>query len=137
MLGLRIMETGLIILGLAAVLGYGIFMTVRRFRKGSACCGEHEKALRRDPKLSRRSKGYSHVLWFKVTGMTCSNCARRLEQAWNAIDGVRARVDLNSARAELRFTKEPDQTVTRRIISSAAALGYGARLEEGPGKDTP
>ena len=35
----------------------------------------------------------------KIEGMSCSHCSARVESALNAIDGVRANVDLKKKRA--------------------------------------
>ena len=48
----------------------------------------------------------------RVDGMTCPHCVARVEKALNAIDGVTAKVDLESATAALTLTREvPDEVL--------------------------
>jgi len=43
---------------------------------------------------------------YKVEGMMCKNCRRHVEEALNAMDGVRAEVTLDPPQAIVEFLKE-------------------------------
>lgn len=56
-----------------------------------------------------------------IKGMTCEHCASRVEKALNEIDGVEAKVDLNSNSASLKLSKDvPDETIKNAV----AAIDY-------------
>lgn len=114
-------QTVIIIL-LILVLVSAAAVTVRKFRRGGGCCGEHEAEIKKTAgKISR--KQYPYLTELRIHGMTCINCARRVETALNALDGIRASVDLNSGKAKI-FSRQPaDEKLLRSVIAKA---GYTA-----------
>lgn len=65
-----------------------------------------------------------------ITGMTCSSCARRVEQKLNKVEGVEAWVNYATEKASIDFdalTTHPQQLV--KVIKDT---GYGAVLAEDP-----
>lgn len=109
----------LITLLLLAVLAGAAIASVRRFRKGSTCCGTHPKAVKRVGISDRDPAHYPYTVMLKLSGMTCVNCARRVENALNQTDGIWASVDIGSHSAKVRLTHAPDTTVLRRIVADA------------------
>ncbi len=56
-----------------------------------------------------------------IKGMSCPHCSARVEKVLNAIDGVEAKVDLDSNSAQLKLAHE----VSDEAIKSAVdAIGY-------------
>lgn len=112
----------IIIIFLILILISAIVMTIRKFRRGGGCCGEHEAEIRiKRNKISR--KEYPFRTELRIHGMTCINCARRVESALNELDGIQARVDLSSGKAKI-FSKQPaDETLLYSVIAKA---GYTA-----------
>ena len=115
--------TALLLLLLAAAIAAAVWMTVRRVRKGSACCGDKAPTVARTGPKDKRRADYPYTAVLHITGMTCENCARRVENALNAQDGVLAKVDLGTATARIRTSAPPD---TRRLCGIVAAAGYVA-----------
>jgi len=57
----------------------------------------------------------------QIKGMSCPHCSMRVEKVLNAIDGIEAKVDLESNSAKLKLTREvSDET----IKSAVDAIGY-------------
>ena len=56
-----------------------------------------------------------------IKGMSCSHCAARVEKALNKIDGVEAKVDLESRTAKLHISKEVTDDVIKNAIDD---VGY-------------
>ena len=71
----------IIVLLLAAAVGYGIYSFVHHLRCGGGCCGEHEAAAKKVRVADRDRSHYPHRLVLGVDGMTCQNCQRRVENA--------------------------------------------------------
>ena len=61
----------------------------------------------------------------RITGMTCDHCARSVEQALNALPGVKARVSYASALANIEAGADMKP---EWLIAAVTAKGYGASL---------
>lgn len=108
-----------IILILAAVAAWAAVHTVRRSRKGGGCCGEHGEAEKRVSVKDRNRAHYPYTAELTIEGMTCENCARRVENALNALDGVWAKVDIGSHRASVRLKEPPEESKLSRAVRDA------------------
>ena len=117
------MKDFIIILLLAAVLICAIILTVRRRKKGSACCGTPAETLKRIPVADKNKSHYPHTVRLHITGMTCENCAIRVENALNKVDGVWAKVDKASGIADIRMK---EQIELKTICKLVAEVGYHA-----------
>jgi copper chaperone CopZ len=54
-----------------------------------------------------------------VDGMHCSNCARRIENAFNRRDGLWAKADIGQKKVELLAKQEISEDDCRKIVSGA------------------
>jgi len=57
----------------------------------------------------------------QIKGMSCGHCSARVEKVLNAIDGVEAKVDLESNSAKVTLTKEVSDDALRNAVD---AVGY-------------
>ena len=87
------METYLILAAVVLICAYAVYSYIRKLRVGGGCCGEREAAPKRVKVRDRDKRHYPYVLTVTVDGMVCANCARRVENALNSLDGVWARVE--------------------------------------------
>jgi len=55
----------------------------------------------------------------QIKGMSCSHCSARVEKALNAIDGVEAKVDLESNSATVKLTKAVSDDALKSAIDNA------------------
>ncbi len=55
----------------------------------------------------------------KIEGMSCSHCSARVEKALNAIDGIKASVNLEEKIATLTLTKEVRDAVIKEAVEDA------------------
>ena len=119
------MQNLLLGLALAAVLAWAVWHSVKKAKKGGGCCGEHE-TVRLEPVKDKNPAHYPYRLELEIGGMSCENCARRVANALNRLDGVWARVDLSSKKAELRCKQQPEEAQIRRAVSGAgyAVMSY-------------
>ena len=104
---------------LALVISGAVYGTVRRVRHGSACCGEHEAAPKKIRVYDTNKKNYQYLYELRVDGMHCSNCARRVENAFNSQDGLWAMADIGEKTVTLRSKKELDDPYCRDLVSGA------------------
>ena len=114
-----------IIIGLliAVLLAWAVWRTARRARRGSACCGEREEGEARVSVGDRNPAHYPYTVRMEIGGMTCENCARRVDNALNALDGVWAKVDIGKHSAKLRCKSQPELKVLEDAVRGA---GYAA-----------
>ena len=62
-----------------------------------------------------------------VTGMTCGNCVRHVQEALAEIPGVHVEVDLDGATAAVAH---PDSVTVQDLIDAVAEAGYAATVHE-------
>ncbi len=115
-----------IIVIVAAVIAIAGFISYKRYTKGSSCCGELEKAEKSISVKGRKKSEYPYKTELSISGMTCINCARRIENALNRSEDILAKVDLGKNLAYIRTKNEPD---VKKLCSTIAEAGYGAKLK--------
>lgn len=103
--------TIIIIVLLVAVCVVSVISIVKRASHG--CCGaggDDEKRIEKD--------GSEFPNCYKITigGMTCKNCALRIENAFNRQDGFAAQVDLKSVTAVVRTKQPAAELLLRKTI---------------------
>ena len=57
----------------------------------------------------------------QIKGMSCGHCSARVEKVLNAIDGVNAKVDLDSNSAKMIITKEISDEALKTAVDN---IGY-------------
>ena len=108
------METAIIfaIILLAAIAGIRSY--VRRL--GSGCCGGGGAPEKRIAVSDRHLSHYPFCRYMKIDGMVCANCARKVENALNRIEGVWATVDMDRKSAVIRMkTDYPDEALSTAV----------------------
>lgn len=109
-----------LIIGLLILLvGWAVFKTIQKSKKGGGCCGDHEETLRRLPVQDRNKSHYPYKCTLSVGGMTCENCAVRVENALNAVPDTWAKVDIAEKTASVLSKSEPDENQLRRAVQNA------------------
>ena len=106
----------IVLLGIVALAVYG---TVKRIRYGSSCCGEKTPPPKEVKVKDRNKASYPFVYRLKVDGMHCANCARRVENAINSLEGCWAVVDLGKKEVTLRTKRETTEQDMSAVITKA------------------
>ena len=109
---------------LLAVLVIAVFIVVRtkikRVGIKRTCCGGHEKEKRQEKILEEKP---IREITVHIADLCCEDCAIRVENAFNRIDGVSAKACHHEKRAVLLISKELTETEIRAVIS---ACGFTA-----------
>ncbi len=113
------MGNAVIIVLLVLVIGLAVYSTVRRIRYGSSCCGEHDPAEKKIKVADTNIHNYPYTYTLKVDGMHCANCARRVENALNRLEGRWAVADVGKKTVLLRSKCEESESELGSIIASA------------------
>ena len=109
------------ILGVVVLLcAYAVYAYVKKLRVGGGCCGARDAAVRRVRVADRDKRHYPYAVELQVDGMVCENCARRVENALNSLDGVWAKVeDVGAGRTRVRTKSAPDEDALRAAVRQA------------------
>ena len=113
------MLTIIIISGLILLTGWAVYKIIQRSQKGGGCCGEHEKRSKRLPVSDRDKSHYPYKYTLSIGGMTCENCAIKVENTLNALPGTWAKADIADNKACVLLKEEPDLKVLRKAVSDA------------------
>ncbi len=120
----------LIVIILAAVIGWAVYHTIRKSKKGGGCCGEHEETEKRVKVKDRNVRNYPYTAELKIGGMTCDNCARRVENALNGLEDTWATVWIDSSKAVVRTKNTPDEEQIRETVRQAGYVVTEYRFQE-------
>lgn len=113
------MINAIIILILFAGILFGIKSMLRR-AAGRGCCSGGTATVRIKPKDKNRSH-YAYRAEMDIQGMTCENCALRIENALNSLEGVMAKVNLKKNRVSLLLKKTGGEQI---LTAAVAGAGY-------------
>ncbi|MDD3262086.1 MAG: cation transporter [Oscillospiraceae bacterium] len=91
------MATAILCIALVVAVVFSIKSYARKMASG--CCGGGD-APRREKVKDRDPKHYPYSAVLKISGMSCENCAVRVENALNSLDGVWAKVNLRTHTAQ-------------------------------------
>ena len=112
-------STAIIVLLLVLLIGWAISRVVRRSKKGGGCCGSHEEALKRISVQDRNKNHYPYQRILTIGGMSCENCAVRVENALNKMPDTWAKADFSEKKATVLTKEEPDEHQLRKAVTSA------------------
>lgn len=98
------MVDAIIIICVIVLLGFALKGSIKHFKGEGACCGGSHKSLNVKEKQLTSPVIGKKIL--KIEGMHCNHCAKQVMDAMNKIDGVSAKVDLESKTATIFYDRE-------------------------------
>ena len=116
------MNDFLIMLLMAILIAFALRRVFYRARKGGSCCGERQQTEERNKVFDRNKDHYSYAITIPIGGMTCENCAVKVQNALNSLNGVWAKVDIAEHKAHIRCKEAPDEKLLRQTIISAGYI---------------
>ena len=108
----------------------GIRSYAKKLRQGGGCCGEWERAEKKVRVADRNRSHYPYHAVLKIDGMVCANCARRVENAINRMDGYWAEADVAGARANVHCKKKPDLGQLKEAVRAGGYTVLSAECAE-------
>ena len=97
-----------------------VFLAVRSYLKrlSRGCCGSgNGERLKKVPVQDRDRSHYPYLMCFTVDGMVCGNCASRVENALNSIDGVWAEADVSGKKVTIRMKTQIPAQILRNTVN--------------------
>ncbi len=108
------MEDYIIIAIMVPIIGAGVRYTVKHFKKKGGCCSGGD--------YKPKKKKLTNVLYqktFKVDGMHCENCKRRVEEIVNDIKGTMGKVSLKTGELIVSYAEAVDDEIIKSRIERA------------------
>lgn len=107
-----------IIIGILVIIVAAALVHSRKHFKGGGCCGSGSNVIRSHKELTEPKLGEKILI---VEGMTCENCAARVENALNRLDGVACKVILKKKTAVVSYSAEISDAVLKAAVEK---MGY-------------
>ena len=104
---------------LIVIIALAVYSTILRIRYGSSCCGERDPAEKKVKVADTNIHNYPYTYTLQIDGMHCANCARRIENALNRLEGRWATADVGKKEVLLRSKSEESESELGSIIASA------------------
>ncbi len=119
-----------VLLALVAVLAVFAFRRAVRSWSGTGGCHGEGGGERRERRVKVSDTDESHYPYrfeIPVGGMTCENCARRVENAINRVGGTWARVDVSSGTATVLAKEDGLRGTCEDAVQKAGYFVMGRR----------
>ena len=105
----------LMLLGVVSIKSYTKKLT-------SGCCGSKSETIKKIRVKDKNKNNYKFKKVIKIKGMSCRNCAIRIENAFNKMDGIWAKVNLSKNSADILMKKEVDESILKKTVSEAGYI---------------
>lgn len=110
----------LISIGIIAVIS--VINYIKRIKSGSCCSGEG--TLNREKVKDKNKSHYPYKKVLNIGGMTCSHCARNIENNLNKINNVYAKVEFDKEEAIILTKEELDNKIFEDAIKDSGYRYY-------------
>ena len=88
------------------------------------CCGAAGDKVKRQKPEDDDISHYPYSYTLEIDGMTCKNCAARIENAFNATGSFYAKVNLDKKTAFVHAKEETPEEVLRKTV---VKMGYSVK----------
>lgn len=111
------MATAIIIIILVVIIILAIRSYVKKLSQG--CCGAGGDTVEKVKAADADASHYPHQYLLSIEGMTCKNCAARVENAFNKTEGFFAQVNLRKNTALVRAKESVTDGELKSIVAKA------------------
>ena len=123
------MGTAVIIVILIVIVIFSVKSYMKKLASG--CCGAGEDKVKKIKPEDSDIKNYPCHKKVRIGGMTCKNCAARVENAFNSRDGFYAKVDLSKKTADVYMKNPADTALIADIVRRSGYEVLGVETIEG------
>lgn len=111
------MSTAVIIVVLVVIVVFSVKSYMKKLAGG--CCGAGGDRVNRIKPRDGDKNSYPCLKRVRIGGMTCKNCAIRVENAFNSREGFMAKVDLSKKTADVYMKNPADSSIIEEIVDRA------------------
>lgn len=108
----------LILIAVLLLLLFAGLVHMKKHFQGGGCCGGGNTTIRDKKALTAPKLGEKHL---RIEGMHCENCAIRVENGLNRLEGVVCRVNLRKKTAVVSYSQEVSDALLKETVEH---LGY-------------
>lgn len=119
MKGNRMDGTIVVLIILAIVIALAVAGIVKRIKYGSSCCGEKDPGPSKVKVKDKNKNHYPYTYYLEIDGMHCSGCVRKIENEFNAKDGMWAKASLEKKQVKLLSKFMVDKSMASKIVSDS------------------
>ena len=112
----------LIVIGIIAIVG--IINYIKRMKSGSCCSGEGTLNAEKVKVKDKNKNHYPYKKVLNIGGMTCTHCAKNIENHLNKINNVYAKVDFDKEEAVILMKEELDDKLLEDAIKDSGYRYY-------------
>lgn len=105
------MENYIIIGMIAVIVVIAVISSIKHFKGEGGCCGGGSYKPKR-----KKLSDIKYTKKFKVGGMHCEHCKRRVEETVNDIKGVVGRVDLKKGELTVSYAEDVNDEIIKAKI---------------------
>ena len=99
---------------IAVIIVIAVISSVKHFKGEGGCCGGGSYKPKK-----KKLKDVKYQKTFKVGGMHCEHCKRRVEEVVNDIVGVAGKVDLKKGELTVSYAEDIDDEIIKAKIERA------------------
>lgn len=102
---------------LAVIVALAIWNTARHFKGEGGCCGGGSYKPKK-----KKLADVKYQKTFRVVGMHCEHCKRRVEEVVNDISGVSGKVNLKKGELTVSYAEDVDDALIKAKIEKAGYI---------------
>ncbi len=90
--------------------------SLKRISRG--CCSPSDEEMIKKVKTADRNRDhYRYEALLRIDGMICRNCALKVENALNRLDGVWAKADVSAGKADVLMKEKRNEEELRNAVN--------------------
>ncbi|ASJ21769.1 heavy-metal-associated domain (HMA) containing protein [Brachyspira hampsonii] len=110
----------IIIIAIISIISY-----IKKIKSGSCCSsGNTSQIIEKVKVKDKNKKNYPYKKIIKIGGMTCNHCAKIIENNFNKIEDVYAKVSFDNEEAAILTKKQLDDKVFEEAIKESGYRYY-------------
>ena len=114
-----IIITAIIIIGIIALLSY-----IKKMKSGSCCSGGSGCNIETIKVKDKNKNNYPYKKILKIGGMTCNHCAKKIENNFNKLGNIYAKVNLDNEEALIFMKEELNDKTLENVIKESGYRYY-------------
>jgi len=108
------MENYIIICIISVIIVFAFNSSIKHFKGEGGCCGGGSYKPKK-----KKLKNIKYQKTFKIGGMHCENCKRRVEEIVNEIQGISGKVDLKKGELTVSYAESISDDFIKMKIEKA------------------
>lgn len=114
------MGTVIVVAILVIICIYGVISYRKKLTEG--CCGGGGDSVKKVKASDKNISHYPYTAVIGVEGMTCAKCQTRVENAFNAQDGMWGEVNLEKKQVTVHLKQKQDEQTLKALIEKAGYM---------------